>query len=195
MMILIPIIKKKRLVKITKNNHNYKNLLELISNRFFCIERSLPLKPIRILYISIAGNTKNFVNNLTNFANEENKKDSNNPTIEATEVSDQTDFAHEHSNFFAFVPTYLDGGNGIDNGVKEMMTNALGEYIAYDNNRDYCIGVVGSGNKNFNEQYCLSAKRYAESFDCPFVSDFELRGTDRDLPRIYNLLKQTALKN
>ncbi|UQS84611.1 class Ib ribonucleoside-diphosphate reductase assembly flavoprotein NrdI [Apilactobacillus apisilvae] len=153
------------------------------------------MKTIRILYISIAGNTRNFVNNLIEFSKKVNEDDENSPLIEATEISDQTDFDHENSNFFAFVPTYLDGGNGIDNGVKEMMTNALGEYIAYDDNQNYCIGVVGSGNKNFNEQYCLSAKRYAESFDCPFVGDFELRGNDSDVSRIYELLKQITLND
>lgn len=38
------------------------------------------------------------------------------------------------------------------------MTTALGEYIEDGNNARYCIGVVGSGNKNFNEQYCLTAE-------------------------------------
>lgn len=100
-------------------------------------------------------------------------------------------FADETEPFFAFVPTYLDGGNGIDNGVKELMTNALGEYIAYDDNAKLCHGVVGSGNKNFNEQYCLTAKRYASQFNIPFLADYELRGTGRDVERIYKLLAQS----
>ena len=34
------------------------------------------------------------------------------------------------------VPTYLDGGNGIDNGVKELMTTAMGDYLAEGENAD-----------------------------------------------------------
>lgn len=148
------------------------------------------MKPIRILYISVAGNTRNFVTNLQEYAKNVHNDDDKNPLIELEEITDQSDFADETGNFFAFVPTYLDGGNGIDNGVKEMMTNTLGEYIDYNDNAKYCIGVIGSGNKNFNEQYCLTAKRYAKQFDAPFVTDFELRGTDRDVVRVYDELKK-----
>lgn len=69
------------------------------------------------------------------------------------------------------------------------MTNTLGEYIDYGNNARHCLGIVGSGNKNFNEQYCLTARRYAKQFDVPFVADYELRGTDSDVVRIYETLK------
>ena len=81
-----------------------------------------------------------------------------NPTINLKEITAQTIPAHEEEPFFAFVPTYLDGGDGFTSGYTEMMTNPLGEYIAEGKNADNLIGVVGSGNKNFNEQYCLTAR-------------------------------------
>jgi protein involved in ribonucleotide reduction len=148
------------------------------------------LTPIYILYISVAGNTRNFVKNLQQYAQQQHLKHPQQPLIKLKEISDQSDFEDENTDFFAFVPTYLDGGNGIDNGVKEMMTNTLGEYIAFGQNAQHCIGVIGSGNRNFNEQYCLTARRYAEQFDAPFITDFELRGTDRDVSRIYQILQQ-----
>ncbi|KRL79679.1 class Ib ribonucleoside-diphosphate reductase assembly flavoprotein NrdI [Secundilactobacillus paracollinoides] len=146
------------------------------------------MDPIRILYISIAGNTRNFVEHLTRYAMAQNLKNKVLPTIEATEISEESDFADETTPYFCFVPTYLDGGNGIDTGVKELMTNVMGEYIAYHDNADQLIGVVGSGNRNFNEQYCLTARRYCEQFDAPFVADYELRGVPADESRIYNKL-------
>lgn len=149
------------------------------------------MSPIKILFISIEGNTRSFVKNLTSYATGMHDQDPANPLVVSKEISEQTDFADEKEPFFAFVPTYLDGGNGIDNGVKELMTNALGEYIAYDGNAKLCHGIVGSGNKNFNEQYCLTAKRYASQFNKPFLADYELRGTGRDVERIYKLLAQS----
>ncbi|GAX08222.1 MAG TPA: ribonucleotide reductase assembly protein NrdI [Lactobacillus sp.] len=143
---------------------------------------------IRILFISIAGNTRNFVENLTHYAFAQHVKNKGLPEIEATEISEQTDFADETKPFFCFVPTYLDGGNGIDNGVKELMTNVMGEYIDYHDNAKQLIGVVGSGNKNFNEQYCLTARRYCEKFDAPFIDDYELRGVPADEARVYKKL-------
>ncbi len=150
------------------------------------------MSTINILYISIEGNTRSFVNKLQEYAKSLHDMDESAPNINLKEVSEQTDFDNEQSNYFAFVPTYLDGGNGIDNGVKELMTNALGEYIDYGNNARHCLGVIGSGNRNFNEQYCLTAKRYAKKFNTPFLADYELRGTGADVERIYKLLVATA---
>lgn len=149
------------------------------------------MSPIKILFISIEGNTRSFVKKLADYAAGMHDQDSQNPVVQLKEISEQTDFADESDPYFAFVPTYLDGGNGIDNGVKELMTNALGEYIGYAKNASLCHGIVGSGNKNFNEQYCLTAKRYASEFNVPFLTDYELRGTGRDVERIYDLLKQS----
>ncbi|MFC6275549.1 class Ib ribonucleoside-diphosphate reductase assembly flavoprotein NrdI [Levilactobacillus tangyuanensis] len=155
------------------------------------------MQPLRILFISIEGNTRNFVANLTAYAAKQHAKDATQPTIVSTEISEVSDFNAETTPYFCFVPTYLDGGNGIDNGVKELMTNVLGEYIEYGDNADQLIGVVGSGNRNFNEQYCLTAKRYAKKFNAPFVASYELRGVPRDESRVYDALvarqKEVAL--
>jgi len=146
------------------------------------------MQPIRILFISIEGNTRNFVSNLTDYAATQHATDASLPTIAATEISEASDLVAETTPYFCFVPTYLNGGNGIDNGVKELMTNVLGEYIAYGNNARYLLGVVGSGNRNFNEQYCLTAKRYAKQFNAPFVANYELRGVPADEKRVYQAL-------
>lgn len=150
---------------------------------------------LSILYISLAGNTRSFVSDLQDYAQQQHTTNPALPSISLTEISDATPFKDETEPFYAFVPTYLDGGNGIDNGVKELMTNSLGEYIAYGRNADLCYGVIGSGNRNFNEQYCLTAKRYAEQFNVPFIADYELRGNSRDVGRIYMLLVANAQKH
>ncbi|WP_288530370.1 class Ib ribonucleoside-diphosphate reductase assembly flavoprotein NrdI [uncultured Secundilactobacillus sp.] len=149
------------------------------------------MENMRILFISIEGNTRYFVNKLTAYADGQHDKNKGLPTISATEISEQTDFTDEVDPYFCFVPTYLDGGNGIDTGVKELMTNVMGEYISFHNNARKLMGVVGSGNRNFNEQYCLTAKRYGKLYDAPFVADFELRGTAADEIRVYRRLVET----
>ncbi|UIF28722.1 class Ib ribonucleoside-diphosphate reductase assembly flavoprotein NrdI [Levilactobacillus brevis] len=146
------------------------------------------MQPLRILFISIEGNTRNFVENLTAYAAKQHAQNAEAPEITATEISEASDLTAETQPYFCFVPTYLDGGNGIDNGVKELMTNVLGEYIDYGANAQHLIGVVGSGNRNFNEQYCLTAKRYAEKFNAPFIANYELRGVPRDEQRVYDAL-------
>ncbi|MDX5024705.1 class Ib ribonucleoside-diphosphate reductase assembly flavoprotein NrdI, partial [Streptococcus suis] len=63
--------------------------------------------------------------------------------------------------------------------------------IAAHNNVKNCIGIVGSGNRNFNNQYCLTAKQYSERFGFPMLGDFELRGTSSDVERIANIIVET----
>lgn len=147
---------------------------------------------IRVLFFSVSGNTRAFVKKLQAYGDERHSEDVNNPTIELKEITDQSHFEDETAPFVAFVPTYLDGGNGLNNGTTEIMTNTLGEYIEYHDNQQFCLGIVGSGNKNFNWQYCLTAKQYAEKFDCAFLADYELRGTPTDVCQIYEILQQTV---
>lgn len=148
---------------------------------------------LRILFISIEGNTRRFVEKLTAYAQEQYPE----VELETAEISDASPDADETEPFFALVPTYLDGGNGIDNGVKESLTNALGEYLDYNDNAQHLIGVVGSGNRNFNMQYILTARRYAERFNAPVIGDYELRGTSRDVERIFTAMlnRLTAVEN
>ncbi|MCO8298147.1 class Ib ribonucleoside-diphosphate reductase assembly flavoprotein NrdI [Tetragenococcus halophilus] len=140
---------------------------------------------MNVVYISISGNTRSFVQRLQRFAEEKN---ANELIIHAKEIDDNTPEEEETEPFFAFVPTYLEGGNGIDNGDQEILTESLRDYIEFKNNSNLCLGVIGSGNKNFNDQYCLTAKQYAEQFDIPFLADFELRGTNDEIQNIYHLL-------
>lgn len=154
------------------------------------------MTPINILFISIEGNTRSFLNRLKEYAEQQHTLNEDNPLINTKEISDQTIPEDEQQPFFVFVPTYLTGGNGIDSGYTEIMTNSLGDYVRYNHNADYCIGVVGSGNRNFNEQYCLTARKYARDFAAPFLANYELRGTSRDVEQIYAVLaKQWANKD
>ncbi|MDD7693201.1 MAG: class Ib ribonucleoside-diphosphate reductase assembly flavoprotein NrdI [Limosilactobacillus sp.] len=147
------------------------------------------MAPINIIYTSIEGNTRAFIKRLSAYAEQQHALNEDNPLITAKEISDQTIPEDEKEPFFVFVPTYLTGGNGIDSGFTEIMTNALGEYIESGDNAQYCVGVVGSGNRNFNEQYCLTARKYAKQFNAPFLADYELRGTSRDAEHIYAILR------
>ncbi|MGM0239099.1 class Ib ribonucleoside-diphosphate reductase assembly flavoprotein NrdI [Enterococcus sp. AZ103] len=148
---------------------------------------------MRIIYISISGNTRSFVKRLMAYSREQNKISQDNLLIEEIkEISDNTPYESENTEFFAFIPTYLEGGNGLDNGDQEILTENLRDYLEYSDNYRYCLGIVGSGNKNFNYQYCLTAKQYSEAFNFPFIADFELRGTNDDLARIYTILNNKS---
>ncbi|WP_411372680.1 class Ib ribonucleoside-diphosphate reductase assembly flavoprotein NrdI [Enterococcus thailandicus] len=150
---------------------------------------------MNILYISISGNTRAFAHHLMEYAQEQHQADNTLPEITLKEIHENSDFEQETESFFTFVPTYLEGGNGIDNGDTEILTETMREYLDFQNNYQFCLGVVGSGNKNFNNQYCLTAKQYAQQFGFPFLADYELRGTPTDVAQIYQTLTQVFNDN
>ncbi|EOT44877.1 class Ib ribonucleoside-diphosphate reductase assembly flavoprotein NrdI [Enterococcus columbae] len=147
------------------------------------------MKDIHIIYISISGNTRAFIQKLTKYAHEQQQNDAKLPKIISQEVHLQTTPHEITEPFFAFVPTYLEGGNGIDNGDVEILTEPLREFLRFNQNAQACLGIVGSGNRNFNHQYCLTAKQYAQEFQVPLIADFELRGTTQDVEQIYQKLR------
>lgn len=138
------------------------------------------LAPLSIIYISLSGNTQSFVKRLTEHLSSHYSLD--------TETINIKDLNHKTfpitATFVAILPTYLEGGNGIDSGDVEILTNPLGDFIAAYDNYKHCLGIIGSGNRNFNEQYCLTAKQYAKRFGFPMLGDFELRGTSADIERL-----------
>lgn len=135
---------------------------------------------ITIIYISLSGNTESFVTRLSSYLKTWHQIDTK--LINIKEL-DHTTFPVTEP-FVTMLPTYLEGGNGVDNGDVEILTTPLGDFIAAHDNYKYCYGIVGSGNRNFNHQFCLTAKQYAKRFGFPVLDEFELRGTSSDIERI-----------
>ncbi len=141
------------------------------------------MRKIYLVYISLSGNTQSFVRRLKTFLQFQTDWD-----IEEVHVKDLVkegiEFYALDAPFVAFLPTYLEGGNGVDSGDVEILTNPLGDFIAHADNVSRCLGIVGSGNRNFNHQYCLTAKQYSQRFGFPVLDNFELRGLNNDVERV-----------
>lgn len=135
---------------------------------------------ITLVFISLSGNTASFVNRLSQYLEEQYQLTTRPINIKA--LNHET-FPVEEP-FVALLPTYLEGGNGVDNGDNEILTTPLADFIASHDNHRRCLGIIGSGNRNFNNQYCLTAKQYSKRFGFPMLGDFELRGTSSDIERL-----------
>ena len=144
---------------------------------------------IDLIYISLSGNTDSFVIRLRDYLLLNTKLKEVNLLNVKELVKNNIPFNEVSNNFVAFLPTYLEGGNGIDNGDKEILTTPLREYIRYKDNYKKCLGIVGSGNKNFNNQYCLTSKQYSQEFGFPVLYNFELRGLDVDIHKVGSIIE------
>ena len=138
------------------------------------------MQRIRFYYISLSGNTSSFVQRVSQYI-----KATYHREVESLNVKDlKGEAITVDGPFVSFLPTYLEGGNGIDTGFQEILTGNLRKFLEYQGNFRYCLGIIGSGNRNFNKQFCLTAFQYADQFGFPVIDVFELRGTDEDVERI-----------
>lgn len=135
---------------------------------------------LTVAFISLSGNTLSFVKRLSDYLKLNHSIDTR--QINIKDLNHETFPVDEP--FIAILPTYLEGGNGIDHGDVEILTNPLGDFISAHDNYKNCFGIIGSGNRNFNNQYCLTAKQYSQRFGFPMLGDFELRGTISDIERL-----------
>lgn len=137
-------------------------------------------KKVNMIYISLTGNTASFVEKVSIYLTE--AKGIAVESMNVKELKGKTFPVDEP--FVSLLPTYLSGGNGVQTGDKEVMTTNLGDFIAAHDNFRHCYGIIGSGNRNFNKQFCLSARQYAKRFAFPVIEEYELRGTSKDVERI-----------
>ena len=135
---------------------------------------------VSLVYISLSGNTESFVRRLSDYLLEQH------PSLEIEKIHIK-DLVKEGR---PFLPTYLEGGNGLDNGDVEILTTDVADFIAYGQNASKCFGVVGSGNRNFNNQYCLTAKQYSQRFGFPVLADFEMRGMLGDIKKVSGIIEE-----
>ena len=130
------------------------------------------MQRIRFYYISLSGNTSSFVQRISQYI-----KATYHREVESLNVKDlKGEAITVDGPFVSFLPTYLEGGNGIDTGFQEILTGNLRKFLEYQGNFRYC--------RNFNKQFCLTAFQYADQFGFPVIDVFELRGTDEDVERI-----------
>lgn len=140
------------------------------------------MKQLNILYISLSGNTTDFVTRLSTYLTQFDVQ------VNATNVKATPEPTVLDAPFVSILPAFLKGGNGVNNGYTEILTGILGDYLAYADNYKHCFGIIGSGNRNFNKQFALTAKQYAQRFGFPYLTEFELRGSENDIQRIAALL-------
>lgn len=86
--------------------------------------------------------------------------------------------------FVLVTPTY---GAGPNRGA---VPKQVIKFLNVERNRELLHGVIGAGNTNFGETYCQAAAIIAVKCQVPLMYRFELLGTDRDVARVDQGLKE-----
>jgi protein involved in ribonucleotide reduction len=82
--------------------------------------------------------------------------------------------------FVLVVPTY--GGTGGEGSVPKQVIRFLNN----PQNRQLIRGVIGAGNTNFGDNYCMAGDIIAAKCAVPHLYRFELMGTPDDVTRVNN---------
>lgn len=111
-----------------------------------------------IVYFSLTGQTRKFVKKLG---------------YPAREIHGAKDNIAVKEPYLLITPTY-----------DSTVTNILNDFIEFADNTHYACGVCGSGNRNFNLQFCFSAQNFSERYHIPLVHCFEFQGTEQDVEEV-----------
>lgn len=77
--------------------------------------------------------------------------------------------------FILMCPSY--GGGKEKSAVPKQVI----KFLNIENNRNNCIGIIGSGNINFGEHYQIAGKILSNRLHQPIMYTYELMGTQEDV--------------
>ncbi|MDJ0315970.1 MULTISPECIES: class Ib ribonucleoside-diphosphate reductase assembly flavoprotein NrdI [Arthrobacter] len=97
-------------------------------------------------------------------------------------TSEETLLAQEP--FVLILPTY--GGETRRGAVPKQVI----KFLNVADNRKLIRGVIGAGNTNFGETYCLAGDIVAEKCNVQHLYRFELMGTSEDVDRVHEGLEE-----
>lgn len=86
--------------------------------------------------------------------------------------------------FVLILPTY--GGVSGKGAVPKQVI----KFLNLEENRSLIRGVIGAGNTNFGETYCLAGDVVAAKCQVPHLYRFELMGTPDDVARVHEGLEE-----
>ena len=123
---------------------------------------------MKIVYITLTGQTRKFVNKLD---------------METIELSPIDPLIEINEPFIIVAPTY-----------EKEATEILWEFLDTGENKRYFQGVAGGGNRNFNDLFVFTAKDLARDSDVPLLHAFEFQGSPKDVKALkdkINMIENT----
>ena len=99
---------------------------------------------IQVYYISLSGNTTDFLKRVNQYICANYGMELNIVNIKDKVKDGESIYFQATEPYFSFLPAYLEGGNGLDTGFTEILTTPLKEFIAYKENRKLCITAGNS---------------------------------------------------
>lgn len=122
----------------------------------------------KIVYYSQTGQTKKFVEKITDF--------------ESIEITSSNFEIEMKEPFILVMPTY-------EPNVHPIVIDTAADFLETADNIYFCKGLFGGGNRNFGNLFCITAKLLSKEYKLPLLHQFEFQGTPLDVEKLTKELK------
>ncbi|MFJ1626634.1 class Ib ribonucleoside-diphosphate reductase assembly flavoprotein NrdI [Marinilactibacillus psychrotolerans] len=113
---------------------------------------------MKVVYLSLTGQTRKFVNKLG---------------MDLLEITPTDPFISVDEPYIVITPTY-----------EKEVTEILNDFIETENNQSFLKGVAGGGNINFGQLFVFTAKDLARDYNVPLLHSFEFQGSEVDVKKL-----------
>lgn len=117
---------------------------------------------VAIAFYSITGQTESFIDKTG---------------LEAHQISDATPKYDMGQQYILIVPSYQD-----------FMMDSVVDFLTYKNNKKNLVGIIGCGNRNFNDLFAQTAKKIAVTLKVPILYLLEFSGTEQDVKNVRKIV-------
>ncbi|MGQ5708251.1 class Ib ribonucleoside-diphosphate reductase assembly flavoprotein NrdI [Lactobacillus sp. PSON] len=121
---------------------------------------------VAVAFYSITGQTKKFVIKTG---------------LDAHEIDDAWPQYEMGEKYVLITPSYQD-----------FMMDSLVDFLNYKDNKKNLVGIIGCGNRNFNDLFAQTAKKLSVTLKVPILYLLEFSGTDKDVKSVKRIIKDLS---
>jgi protein involved in ribonucleotide reduction len=121
---------------------------------------------VAIAFYTITGQTQRFIN----------KAD-----LQAHKIDDAKPQFDMGEHYVLIVPSYQD-----------FMMGSIVDFLTYKDNKKNLIGIIGCGNRNFNDLFAQTAKKISATLKVPILYLMEFSGTNKDIANVKKIIRNLS---
>lgn len=121
---------------------------------------------VAIAFYTITGQTANFMEKVS---------------LPAHQIKDAKPFYEMKEKYILVLPSYQD-----------FMMDTVVDFLNYKSNKKNLIGLIGCGNRNFNDLFGQTVKKISVTLNVPILYLLELNGNPQDVVSVRQIINQLS---
>ena len=121
---------------------------------------------VKIAFYTITGQTQRFIDKTG---------------LDAHRIEDAHPQYQMNDKYILILPSYQD-----------FMMDSVVDFLTYKNNKKNLIGLIGCGNRNFNDLFAQTAKKISVTLHVPILYLLELSGNSEDVVNVRQIIEQLS---